>query len=145
MHRFVWDLHYPAPGAVRHEYPISAIYGDTPRYPLGPAVLPGEYTVKLTAGGQTVTAPLTIKMDPRVKTPEAGLRRQFELAMQVTDAMNRSYAALQRDKNNQQLARINGELGELLEILEGADETPTAQAAEAAAELRRELDALLGK
>src|SRR5438094_7332428 len=43
MHRFVWDLHYSAPESVKHEYPISAIYRDTPRSPLG-AVLPGSYT-----------------------------------------------------------------------------------------------------
>ena len=37
-------------------YPISAIVGDTPKEPLGPAVLPGTYTVKLTAGGKGYTA-----------------------------------------------------------------------------------------
>src|SRR5207248_10532580 len=26
MHRFVWDLHYPPPAALRHEYPIAAVY-----------------------------------------------------------------------------------------------------------------------
>src|SRR5208337_841376 len=41
MHRFVWDLHYPPPDALEHEYPMSAIYRDTPRYPIGPPVLPG--------------------------------------------------------------------------------------------------------
>jgi len=25
MHRWVWDLHYPAPLSTRHEYPISAV------------------------------------------------------------------------------------------------------------------------
>ncbi len=48
MHRFVWDLTYPAPDVLEHDYPISATYHDTPRYPLGAAVLPGKYTVKLT-------------------------------------------------------------------------------------------------
>jgi len=35
MHRFVWNLHYAPPDALEHEFPISAIYRDTPRYPLG--------------------------------------------------------------------------------------------------------------
>ena len=35
MHRFVWDLHYPPPDALRQDYPISAIYEDTPRVPAG--------------------------------------------------------------------------------------------------------------
>ena len=26
MHRFVWDVHYPPPDALNHEFPISAIF-----------------------------------------------------------------------------------------------------------------------
>ncbi|MEO7145423.1 MAG: glycoside hydrolase, partial [Bryobacteraceae bacterium] len=68
LHRFVWDLHYTAPPALRHEYPIAAIYRNTPREPRGPIALPGSYTVKLTVNGKAYTAPLVVKMDPRVKT-----------------------------------------------------------------------------
>ena len=95
MHRFVWDLHYPPPDALEHDYPISAIYHDTPRYPLGAIVLPGEYRVKLTVNGTTYMQPLIVKMDPRVKTSPEGLRRQFELEMKITDAMQHDFLALQ--------------------------------------------------
>jgi photosystem II stability/assembly factor-like uncharacterized protein len=95
MHRFVWDLHYPAPNTRQREYPISALYHDTPRYPLGPAALPGAYTVKLTINGKSYTQPLTIKMDPRVKVPLLGLRQQFELETQIADAMNRAFDAVE--------------------------------------------------
>jgi photosystem II stability/assembly factor-like uncharacterized protein len=94
MQRFVWDLHYPKPQAPRYDFPISAIYMDTPRGPLGPAVHPGVYTVKLTAGGRTLSRTLTIKIDPRLRTPEAGLRQQFELSMQAYEGMNKSFDAL---------------------------------------------------
>ena len=40
-HRFVWDLHYTAAGGAAPRYPIAAVYRDTPREPLGPAVVPG--------------------------------------------------------------------------------------------------------
>jgi hypothetical protein len=77
MHRFVWDLRYPTPDALEHDYPISAIYRDTPRYPLGASILPGEYRAKLIVDGTSYTQPLTIKMDPRVKTSVEGLRQHL--------------------------------------------------------------------
>jgi photosystem II stability/assembly factor-like uncharacterized protein len=91
MHRWVWDLHYTAPQSSRHEYPISAIPHDTPRSPQGPTALPGQYTVRLTANGKTYTAPLTIRMDPRVKTPPAGLGQQFDIEVRLAGLMNASY------------------------------------------------------
>jgi photosystem II stability/assembly factor-like uncharacterized protein len=107
MHRFVWDLHYPAPDSVQHEYPISAIYRDTPRYPLGPSALPGRYTIKLTVSGKTYSQPLTIKMDPRVKISAQGLRAQFELESKIAEAMHRNHAALQQVRGlRQQLGKL---------------------------------------
>jgi photosystem II stability/assembly factor-like uncharacterized protein len=99
MHRFVWNLHYPAPDVLEHSYPISAIYHDTPRYPLGAAVLPGPYKVVLTAGGKSYTQPLEIRMDPRVKTSPEELRRQFELDRKIAAALHQDHEALQQVRN----------------------------------------------
>lgn len=93
-HRFVWDLHYSPPKVFAHEYPISAIFGDTPRFPLGPAVLPGSYSVRLAVDGRTYTQPLTIKMDPRVRISAAGLRLQHDIGVRMNDAISRDFAAL---------------------------------------------------
>lgn len=98
MHRFVWDLNYPPPGTLRHDYPISAIYRDTPPYPLGPAVLPGNYTVKLTTGGRSYPQTLTVNLDPRVKTLPAGLEQQFALSMQAYRGMQQSFEAIEQIK-----------------------------------------------
>ena len=94
MHRWLWDLHYTAPESSRHDYPIAAVPHDTPRSPLGPNALPGQYSVRLTANGHTYTAPLTIKMDPRVKTPPAGLEQQFKMEVRLAALMNTSYEAV---------------------------------------------------
>jgi photosystem II stability/assembly factor-like uncharacterized protein len=107
MHRFVWDLHYPPPDALAHEYPISAIYRDTPRYPLGPAVLPGKYTVRLTANGKTLSHDLVVKMDPRVKTPLEGLHQQFDLETRIAEAMHQDYVAVV------EVRRIRDQLGKM--------------------------------
>jgi hypothetical protein len=80
MHRFLWDMHYPDVPGVGAEYPIAAIPHNTAPQPSGPWALPGQYTVVLTANGKSYSQPLTIKMDPRVKTSLAGLQQQFKLS-----------------------------------------------------------------
>jgi hypothetical protein len=94
MHRFVWDLRYPAPGVLNTQYPISATPNNTPREPRGPWVVPGTYTVRLTVNGQTYTRPLTVRMDPRVKASAATLARQFSLSKGVYDDINRTRGVL---------------------------------------------------
>jgi len=94
MHRFVWDMHYPAPESLAHEYPISAIVNDTPRYPLGAFALPGEYTLKLTVDGKSYTQPLTVRMDPRIGTSFADIQKQFHLEHESTVCMKTSFEIL---------------------------------------------------
>ncbi len=88
MHRWVWDLRTAAPDVEERSYPISAVPHDTPRVPQGPLVPPGEYTVRLTAAGATQTAPLTVTMDPRVKTPAAALEAQFALERRLAGLLS---------------------------------------------------------
>jgi photosystem II stability/assembly factor-like uncharacterized protein len=132
LHRFVWDLCYPPPDAVGHEYPISAIYRDTPRYPQGALAVPGEYSVKLTVNGKSYTQPLTVKMDPRVKTPLAGLQQQFALAQRIVGLMHRTFAT-----GKAELDARNRELTALLEMVEGVDAAPTAAMVSAVDQLEK--------
>ncbi|BAU52152.1 WD40/YVTN/BNR-like repeat-containing protein [Mucilaginibacter gotjawali] len=78
-HRFIWDMHMQ-PLNLPPDYAIAAIYGQTAPNPTSPWVMPGVYTVKLTVDGKTYTRPLTIKMDPRVKTPGIELKKQYDLS-----------------------------------------------------------------
>jgi len=93
MHRWVWDLRYTTPTATNYAYPISAVPHDTPREPQGPLAQPGTYTVRLTAGGKTMTAPLTVKMDPRVHATAAELQSLFAAQMKLADLMTKSATA----------------------------------------------------
>jgi photosystem II stability/assembly factor-like uncharacterized protein len=94
MHRWVWDLHYPAPDSPRHEYPIAAIPADTPRYPLGPTALPGSYTARLTGNGKSYTAQFTVKMDPRVTISSASLEKKFQLEIRLASLLTQTSGAL---------------------------------------------------
>jgi len=85
MHRFVWDLRYAMPKGMRRSF-----WG-----PAGPLAQPGNYTVKLTANGKSSTQPLTIKLDPRVKTPQDVLDRQFGLASKLAVRLGEVSMALQ--------------------------------------------------
>ena len=93
MHRWVWDLHYTTPQATNYSYPISAVPHDTPRTPQGPLALPGTYTIRLIAGGKTLTAPLTIKIDPRVHAASSDLEGLFASQVKLADMVSKSAAA----------------------------------------------------
>jgi hypothetical protein len=59
--------------------------------------------VRLTVGGKSYTAPMEIKMDPRVKTSSADLRAQFDLLLKLRDRedeMNKTIVGI-RDLRNQ--------------------------------------------
>jgi photosystem II stability/assembly factor-like uncharacterized protein len=138
MHRWVWDLRYAAPVATSHDYPISAVPGDTPRAPFGPLAAPGQYTVRLTADGASFTVPLTVKMDPRVKMPEAGLAQMFQMQARLADVFSRSSIALMQARSaREQIEKLDGkasdglndaieELGKRIAILVDGPKTPEA-------------------
>jgi photosystem II stability/assembly factor-like uncharacterized protein len=153
-HRFVWDLRYPAPGAVSRDFPISAVYRDTPLEPLGVLAVPGVYSVTLTVNGETKTAPLTLKMDPRATITAAGLQQQFALASRISRMLDRSFAEIGRLKpaggpspapDSQsaaasrlaELEALNTDLATAYDVVEGADRAPTTQAVQAVAALER--------
>ncbi len=152
LHRFVWDLRYPAPPVLEPGYPIAATYGDTAREPRGPWALPGRYSVRLRANAVTTTQQLVVTMDPRVKTPAEGLREQFERSMEVTRLVVEARAALDkvraqpagepRTKADEALTALLGKLASLYEILQAADVAPTPQVVALVGELSQQLEGL---
>jgi photosystem II stability/assembly factor-like uncharacterized protein len=78
MNRFGWNLRYPGPTS----FPGMILWAaDTAA---GPRVVPGTYTVRLTADGRVVRQSFAVRMDPRVRgVTQADLQRRFNFAMQI--------------------------------------------------------------
>ena len=83
LHRFLWDMHYARVPDVEPEFPISATYRNTAPEATSPWAAPGGYTATLTVDNKTFSQPLTVAMDPRVKTSAAALQEQFDLSWQL--------------------------------------------------------------
>ena len=103
MHRFAWNLRYTNPPAVHvqspYNYPIAAIVGSTPLPPEGPLVLPGNYEVRLKAGGQTLRQTLEVKMDPRVKVARRELESSLDLQLKISALLARNFSGYQQVKD----------------------------------------------
>ncbi len=150
LHRFVWDLRHEPPAVTSFSYPIAAVRGNTPRTPLGSWVMPGRYTVRLTADGQVRTATFQVRMDPRVRTPEAGIRLMYELSRALDAGIRRVSTALAAARAPggagqaalPPLQRQMGVLVQLFGLIEGADVAPSEQAVTAVKEALAALDTL---
>ncbi len=166
LHRFVWDVHWAPPPSLEPGYSIAAIPHDTPREPRGPWAMPGSYTVRLTAGSTISTRPLTVVMDPRVKTPLPALRQQFELSQELADALRQDIGlveqvreARRKKPEEKDLAALEGTVEErrpwatqqppslvpwaarlaaAYDLLQSTDAAPTPQAVEASRRVLKE-------
>jgi photosystem II stability/assembly factor-like uncharacterized protein len=103
MHRFSWDLHYqPVPVENVEEAGDVNATGAVPHrtWPQvnAPWAPPGSYTVRLTANGRSFTQPLTLRLDPRVKTPAAGLARLETLSRTMYEGSMAAQQAFTRGR-----------------------------------------------
>jgi photosystem II stability/assembly factor-like uncharacterized protein len=83
VQRAVWDLRYEGARKIKN----GKI--DTGDPITGPVVPPGTYTIRLTAAGKTLTAPLKVVPDPRGDLPQTDLEAQAAFAVRVRDDISR--------------------------------------------------------
>ena len=88
MHRYLWDMHHTPLSVTGGRvggatYSSAAVAYNTPPTITSIWASPGRYTFKLTANGQSYTQPLTLKLDPRVKT--LALQQQSTASRQLYD------------------------------------------------------------
>ncbi|MGB9428959.1 MAG: hypothetical protein WCC11_03630 [Gammaproteobacteria bacterium] len=120
MHRFVWDLRYALPQALRGGFGTSGLWA-----------VPGTYTLKFTAAGKTYSQPLTVLKDPRVTASTHDLRVQFTLAHQI-------------ETTRLQAAEASHAIASLLKQLPAVEGKLSGALAAQVAALTRKLDAIGG-
>ena len=127
MNRFAWDFRYGPPAQI-----AGAFYSGEP--PRGPLVIPGTYQVKLTVKGKSQTAPLEVKLDPRLQNSvtSADMQKQIELALKVQqdiDALHRAVNQIRELRANlQTLQKWAGEgpsSGEVVSAAHALDQKMT--------------------
>ena len=87
LNRYAWDLRYP--DATR--FPGLILWGGGLQ---GPTVVPGEYQVRLTAGGVTSTRSFEVRKDPRLATTQEDYQRRFDLHLKVRDKLSETHEAI---------------------------------------------------
>jgi hypothetical protein len=85
-----WNLQYPA--ATTFEGMV--LWGASTA---GPLAVPGNYTVRMTVDGRTLTQPLVIQKHPLYKEiTQADLESQFALAIRIRDKLSEANQAVIR-------------------------------------------------
>ena len=160
--RFIWDLRYQ-PLNIPPSYPIAATYQQTAPNATSPWVLPGVYTLKLTANGQSYSQKLVVKMDPRIKTPAEKLKQQHDLSLICYEGRQKARAALQESEDFRTRARMTSEalqkvlaqeaelkkveaaFAQLFNILDDNDMPATTQTVAAVQATQKKLQEILSK
>jgi hypothetical protein len=92
LNTFAWNLRYPDASVFENMIMWAGSVS-------GPAVLPGTYTVRLNAGGQSYTQPFVVVKDPRSTATDADLREQFDLLMRIRDKTSEANDAVKTIRN----------------------------------------------
>jgi hypothetical protein len=126
INSFTWDMRYP--GATVFEGMI--IWSARPqRGPLAPL---GEYEVKLTAGGKSLSTSFKLEMDPNLEGITASdLQKQFDLAIEIRDKVSAANEAVIQIRNirdqakkliNSSDANLNNAINSMLEKMKVIEE-----------------------
>jgi photosystem II stability/assembly factor-like uncharacterized protein len=102
LNRFVWNLrHEDAKG-----FEGMILWAG---YLSGPTAIPGVYTAKLTAAGQTLTQKFTVKKDPRVSVSDADLAQQLAFHLQIRDKLTDTNQSIEKIRQvKTQLSSLEG-------------------------------------
>jgi photosystem II stability/assembly factor-like uncharacterized protein len=127
MNRFQWNMRYPSAVEVKGIFRYAQQNGEL----VGPEVMPGTYSVKLTYGHLTREQPFVVELDPSLHTTQAQLQARFDLLQRIQTAAN------QLDLNLNQAIDARSALQKLGSANGAADAKPEI------ARLSRDIDGLV--
>ncbi len=108
INRVVWDLRAEPSGP-----PATGLAGALNLTDLGPFVVPGEYSVHLSAEGQDHTKTVRVLGDPWVEMTDADRRRLYTMLLSLTEMQRTAESAADAiDKMNEEVQRVSGMLAE---------------------------------
>ena len=108
IHRVVWDLRAEPSGP-----PSIGLAGALNLTDLGPFVLPGEYSVRLSAEGQEHSKPVRVLGDPLVEMTDADRGRLYTMLLSLTGMQRTAESAADAiDKLSGEVQRISEMLAE---------------------------------
>ncbi len=111
INRVTWDLTTDTSAGKNAKQDKRPFYVFYPLDVEGPEVLPGQYTVQLKARGQTLTVPVTVKMDPSVTSTLADLHAQYDTIAKLADMQERGETWIaQVDDDKKRLAKRDPKL-----------------------------------
>ncbi|MDT7540991.1 MAG: hypothetical protein QOE33_895 [Acidobacteriota bacterium] len=111
LNRFIWNMHY----ADAATFPGLIMWAAGTQ---GPRIIPGTYTVRLTANGQTQTQTFEVKKDPRETTTQADFAKQLDLLLKIRDKVSETHKAII------QIRQVRAQLEDLQKRVQGQ---PSAQ------------------
>lgn len=148
MHRFLWDMRYQPVGDHQRTGEVEAT-GAVPHRsehtPAAPWAPPGIYTVRLIVDGRRYVRPLPLRLDPRVKTPAAGLRQLAALSRQMYDLARTAQAAHLKAPSDSTVARARDAALAAAMAMQDADVAPTAAQVAACARARARVNAVMAR
>jgi len=130
LNRFEWNMRYPGV----EKFDKLVLWNDSLE---GPKAVPGRYLATLNVNGQTQSAELEIRPDPRVAASMADLQAQFDFVWDVNRKLTQAHQAItriretrsqltgieERVKDQEQYAELVEAATTLKEQLTGIEET----------------------
>jgi photosystem II stability/assembly factor-like uncharacterized protein len=112
FNRFTWDLHVLPPSGVATVQDTRLYYIFYPMKIRGPQVLPGSYTLRIEVNGRTLSAPVSVEMDPHHPAATVDLQRQYGALQELAATQERVEVALsQLDGLRKQIAALRARAG----------------------------------